>query len=306
LAFVADGLLILDEDFEPLVTFRPDGRSWFSDYGGDTYWHSDGEWLFVGDDAAVTGGNARLIGIAKNDGTVRRDLDTCYIGQCYGWLPATVDINQLPQGQSHSVVPEPSRVLHGSDWCLYLSWSPDGRQILCSTNRWQYEAGATLIFDVESGGVIGEMDGIVDYDEVVEWTLENVQYVPNDVDIQHQHWGEDEYSFIIGESPDGAYTIVRERHVNVYDSATKTLIFSTELFYNSPFVSFNTDGSIMALADNLVRVRLYDTTSWEHIITLKTNATALAFSPDGETLAVASSWDIQLWDVETLLSNTSE
>lgn len=69
---------------------------------------------------------------------------------------------------------------------------------------------------------------------------------------------------------------------------------------------FSPDGRLFATGGYSHRVQIFDAETGNRLAILNTFSDALAFSPDGQTLAVASGWDIQLWDVERLLGHEEE
>ncbi len=65
-------------------------------------------------------------------------------------------------------------------------------------------------------------------------------------------------------------------------------------------IAFSPDESLLASLSSELKVALWDVASCSMIAKLDTgDASMLAFSPDGETLAVACSLGVQLWDVRT-------
>jgi WD40 repeat protein len=62
-------------------------------------------------------------------------------------------------------------------------------------------------------------------------------------------------------------------------------------------LAFSPDGKTLAAGDMVkTRTVLWDVADREPRLTLDTAATALAFSPDGRTLATGQFYDVRLWD----------
>ena len=79
---------------------------------------------------------------------------------------------------------------------------------------------------------------------------------------------------------------------------------------NASVLAFSPDGDLLACGGNDATIRLWDTTTFQPIRTLKTNGfvAAMAFSPNEKTLATGSSKSIQMWSVRTWqpIFNTSQ
>jgi WD40 repeat protein len=62
-------------------------------------------------------------------------------------------------------------------------------------------------------------------------------------------------------------------------------------------VAFSPDGQTLVTAGEDNCVRLWDIASWQHVKLVVPWPNAVAFAPDGKTLAIASGSDVRFWDV---------
>jgi WD40 repeat protein len=67
--------------------------------------------------------------------------------------------------------------------------------------------------------------------------------------------------------------------------------------------SYSPDHRLLAAGYVYGSAQIWDTQTRTIVARLPHAAQAVAFSPDGRTLAASSGWDIQLWDVNDLLTS---
>ena len=172
-----------------------------------------------------------------------------------------------------------------------VAFSPDGT-ILASAHRDVASLGDVILWDMETRQPIATLDLAINADTI---------------------------SF----SPDGALLALGgDGYIKLYDVRTRALIRTIELFdehgqkipVNS--VSFSPDGAILATgtdglgaflegSDEMGDVRLWDVRTGDLIGTMYVfDVRSVSFSPDGNTLAIATGnrldgTDVLLWDVDT-------
>ncbi|PQV62415.1 WD40-like Beta Propeller Repeat [Abditibacterium utsteinense] len=71
-------------------------------------------------------------------------------------------------------------------------------------------------------------------------------------------------------------------------------------------LAFSPNSKFLASSSNDASIKLWDTLTGKLRGSLNIQAQSLAFSPDGETLAIATQREVQLWKVDALLKGTSQ
>ncbi len=282
-ACIMDGPLILDVGSGKMLRLRPDADGYESSSYGEVVWDSSGEWLLTFDSSMDTGGGGFHLGIVRFDGTHQRDLG--HSVDNLNWLPARVDVNQLPHPLPHSIA-QPAQILKGDWWSFYVSWSPDGQQ-LANGLQWLTDGdGEITVWDLDDTPSISEVISIPSL-HWVEWQpLPNGSYEPVPIPVTP----------VV--SPDGNYKVDFGK---VIDLETDEPIVDVGIGKIFDGVSFSPDGRWLAVAYRTSPAVIYDTQTWQIVGQLPYTSTAVAFSPDGEYLAVGVSWDVEIWRVSDLI-----
>ncbi len=299
LAFINEGAVLYDLEADTIQGIRPDYNSFFANYGGEVYWHPDGEWLLVHEDGLVAGGGfIRHIGVLSRDGQIRRDL-----GDHVRWLPEQVTPDQLPPPPVSPLFPQPTQVLHGDTWQFYISWRLDGEQLITGLDLW-FGGDTDLIawnLETQTSTVVFEA---VPTSKRVGWETDTGgHYVPVLVDAPSLE-GYEAYQ-VKAFSPDGQQVVIYDNNqgLSIYEVDGNTTGEMLLTLTNSTItsVSYSPDGRLIAFGSQWKRVEIWDVQTGEQLVTLPNNGAGVAFSPDGAYLAVTISWDIQIWDVGLLL-----
>ncbi len=303
------GIRIFDIAAKTSIVLPPDGRSYNADSGGYVLWHPEQAWFFSGESSSRAGGGGGplYLGVVSADGIVNRDLTVCGLSEpCIGWLPDRVDRALLSEGQTTPMIPEPDHILRGTDWSFYLSWSPDGQRITRAMRHFGEPIGETTMLDAHTGEVLSVLPPIDNFRTVIDWLqTSNGTYTATIINksIEQPQYGR--WTWAI--SPDQRYAAIEldaYSGIVLYDIVAQEQIFEFG-HPGYPVVVFSPDSRYVVYSGPYQPLQIWDVETGAMVSRINTNATAVAFSPDGQTLAVASSWDIQLWDVETLLTTTN-
>ncbi|HML22685.1 MAG TPA: WD40 repeat domain-containing protein [Aggregatilinea sp.] len=292
---VAQGAIAYDTQLGTTTPIRPAYDGWGTFVGGRVVFDDSEQWLLIFENASVAGGSGCCtIGVGRIDGTERRDL--LHVGSpadtMYTWLPPQVDPADLPPALTMPITLQPARVLRGTVDAREISWSPDGKQIAAvpkGDGMYDLPFDSVLtIWDVETGAVI-ERRPVDDTAAGIEWVAD----------------GAGGYTAELGtgdNTPANACNIDPES-VSTFYATGRSAPFSPAQFLSqalSPDGRWCMTGSAGYFLDpNAI---LWDTTTWKQVVTLPNSTLALAFSPDSTRIAVAASWDVQIWDVADLVA----
>jgi WD40 repeat protein len=303
IAFVRDGAVIYDQKTATEVEVRPNYGSFDSFPGGEVVWHDSGEWLFVYDNAVVAGGgDRRQLSIVSSDGRLHRDLSFSWTSNSItlNWLPRQVDVDDLPPPIASPLFPHPDMTLEGSHWSNHVDWSPDGRW-LASGLDWG-RGGDITVWEVGTGEIVHVFKD-AEKDERAVW-LPGDKFVPALSIPDHLlDWRTDG---ILACSPDGHQVVQNKDYTTrVVDTDTGYLLAELHGEWGTYFfsASYSPNGRWLVAASPHMPVHIWNTATWEIVATLPNPGQAVAFSPDGMQLAVTASWDVQIWDVATLLGS---
>ncbi len=288
------GPVVLELETSQKQEFRPDSRGWNSISGGQILWHPDSEWLLIGDYALVAGGGTGgvWVSVMRPDGSGRRELNYCStLGSCVDWLPAQVDTAQLPPVVSSEK--RPVEILIGTEWVDYLKWSPDSRYIATNTEDGLIYRG----FDIRTGEIIGSLE--VSPNTAAGWATVDGQTVMIETEPEAiPAWNVNIFS------PDGKWVLGVNGVLGVFDAQTGALQIELPNIYYVDSVAFSSDGRYMAISTVDYKandIQIWDTQTWQMVGTLDRHSFAVAFSPNGEYLAVGVSWDVEIWRVSDLI-----
>lgn len=303
LAFVEDGPVIYDTATATYQRMRPDYRSFNSVTGGEIAWNDTDDWLLVFDDALVAGGAyVRYLDIMRADGTLRRDLSFSWSPNAItlNWLPPQVDPAALPPPVKSPLFPQPERTLHGSQWSFYADWSPDGRWLAAGLG-WG-SGGAITLWEIDTGEIVHVFEDAAEDERVVWPTVDEfvpALIIPDSVLIwRNEH--------ILASSPDGRQQVKNVDNATVVvDSHTGDMLAKLNNLseWEPVFTSaaFSPDGHWLVAVTPYRPIQFWRTDTFESLPIPRIPGQAVAFSPDGTQLAVTASWDVQIWDIATLL-----
>ncbi len=158
IAFIDEGAVIYDTVTEHYQKLRPSYRGFNTAPGFEIYWDDTDEWLLLFEDALAAGGaNIRNLGIARADGTLRRDLSFSWTPNSLtlNWLPPHVDPANLPPPLEMPLVPQPVKTFNGLQWPFQVDWSPDGRFIVTGA-----DFNEVILWDAATGEILHYLEGI--------------------------------------------------------------------------------------------------------------------------------------------------
>jgi WD40 repeat protein len=274
-------------------TYPPDSRSYFSNMGGEVAWYPGNAWAILYEEATVAGGGVlRWTGVARPDGSLRRELGWCsgQGQQCIGWLPPQVDVNSLPPAPALYDMTEPVLELAGTHWNYYLNWSPDGTHLVAGGDGQGY--GRLSVWNLAERCVVGSVSAddstnLKDHDIRIEWQPDYTANVMRGDGIGSRTY-----------SPDGRFYVeTYYGAVGVYDANTEIMLHPLDIGNFNYTLSFTNDGRFLAVLHDEFSAYLLDTATWATVLTFDIHATAAAFSPDNTQLALANGWNVQIWDM---------
>jgi RNA polymerase sigma factor (sigma-70 family) len=146
-----------------------------------------------------------------------------------------------------------------------VAFSPDGKLLASSSDK------SIRLFDVKTGMELRRFDGTQD----AIWALE---YAPNGKMLA---------------------SAGQDRRIRIWDVETGKQLFElkVETEWVVPALAFSPDSKVLATGGQAVR--LWDTQTGNKLNQLNARSEALAFSPDGKTLAMVNGSAIRLWDAAT-------
>lgn len=295
-AYIRDGVVISDLVSGDEISIRPDAASAQTFPGGEIYWHEDGEWLIVMENAVTAGESVRFMGVVKRDGTMRRDLGGIVVPTdvTIGWLPDHVDLSIIPEAAAPTEYNGLQTVIEGNHWHYRISWGSD--DLLASwwdkLTVWNLTT-QTAILQIELDD-FGHQIVWHDNEAVVEGTL-----FPCPEIAAYR---------TMGCTLDGEYIVARDLSQSeegfVYHVPTEQrlcdIVITTDWISS---LSVTPDQKYLAIGLAYDNTPIWNLETCELVLTMPDPAPGVAFSPDGKYLALGVSWDIQIWDVEALLGD---
>jgi WD40 repeat protein len=294
---IIDSVVVYDRLTGEFSYLRPPYLGYWSDTGGMVYWDDTQQWLLILDRASGTGGNYWYLSISQLDGSQRRDLTALRLGSMetmYTWLPPQVDLEDLPPVLERPLDPQPKQTFTASGDTSQLAWSPDGTRIAAEITQDSRHSRVSswAIWDIETG--------------------EAMPYSAEDTRSLWAEWGGErttgnQSSAPIATSPDGQQEIVIDREkwaTQVRDASTGELLATLRLGASGWYSAavFIADGQWCVTGNGgYYPIVVWNTSTWTPAVILP-NPGDIAFSPDGTQLAVAISWDVQIWNVADLLA----
>jgi WD40 repeat protein len=313
---MADGQLIDLETQEVMLLSHHSNGAEAGRYN-DVIWHEDGEWFIASEIVAYAGGGGgpRSSTVYQLNGDMRRELG---IEGAAGFVPERA-WHYLSTGQAESVVPEPARHLEVGQNVWGVAWSPDGTQIVAYSSNNTSDAQPQLtLWDVS-----GDTPQLTQHYETdfncapypfacqITWDDESLRlYNSEELQIWNMTTGEiveqghpEELLWSVPPMPeyiDGVLSIIQNDMFVITPSGERQS-FGTL----SDFV-YDTNSNRLITASIFSRSMLWDADTGDaatdlHILPIV--ARDLALSPDGTTLAAASSNRVDLWAMDDLLLN---
>jgi hypothetical protein len=301
IAFIDEGPVIYEVETGISHFFQPGTNEFYTMLGGEVFWHHSGDWLITHDDALIGGGGYyRNLGVMRRDGTIQRSLSSVSwpTPVVIGWLPPQVNPGLLPPVSPMSF-PEPDMTLNGSNWSLYLSWSPDSQQLASSMVEWG-QLGETLwdIWNLKTGSLTQTVEVSNSHDRAHWIAAPNGEYSPTfeTIDVEAP----------LAVSHDGRLAVVTRQtgyHLAVVERSTGSIIQILDDSSDFYAASFSPDDRLLIVSSPFYpfSTRIWDTQTWDVLLTFPEARPGVAFSPDGTKIAVSRSWDIDIYDVATLL-----
>jgi WD40 repeat protein len=297
-AAIEENPIIIEQASQSSVHLQPSASKFVLSNGGEVLWHPDSEWLILLEDEDFENVPSS-ISVTNIDGTIHHDLTRCISG-CVGWLPPQVDVQQLPPAVAE--VPgqlQPVQTIETDHTVSLLSWSPDGRFLASGTGfgnqgTWEWD----LMWDTETGRASAINDTMTSSipccrSPVISWSLNEAgTYDPLP-------------SSIAGDalSPDGRHAIEGIEdymYLTVIDSHDRIFYFDGSFNRGYGIVSFSPDGILLVGGGSGEQITFWSARNGTILKRLPIYGNVAVFSPDASKLAVGSSWNILIYEMDEI------
>ena len=282
-------------------------------------WHPIENWLLM--DVAHNPFSIKIpTSVIDASGTVYREFGNC--STCIDWLPAQVDIIDLPPGAPTSIIPTPTITFDTGAWVEGLSWSPDGERIAVAQYDLSANDGNQLQLGIQEWDLLNTEPALlftimVPKDTQIDWQqIEGKGYIllpdENGKVIElltlFVDWERDTFAV----SPDGVLSVIRnEDHLlGVRDNTSYDFLYTLSFLPVSETsflsVTFSPDRRLIAGNGPHVQLHLWDATTGELLTVLNVFSNAIAFSADGKWLATGKATEVALWDLTSIFALPEE
>ncbi|HML22686.1 MAG TPA: hypothetical protein PKD09_13620 [Aggregatilinea sp.] len=288
------GPAIYDTTADAITFIRPGHNDWGTGWGGELSFDDSEQWVLIFENTSIANSGTWDVGISRIDGTERRDLTTtAYQPRAMrDWLPPQVDPADLPPAIREPLDPQPVKELHGLAWTRLVSWSPDQKQIAgileYARDDDALSAPTLVTWDVETGKIVAQ--------QTLSGTETGIEWIETST-------GDYEAQTVSGDDhPADCYSQLDAVPVLDVPNFRTDPVPLSEFYFQAPSPDGRwcmTGSAGYFLYPNAI---LWDTTTWKQVVTLPISTLALAFSPDSTRIAVAASWDVQIWGVADLVA----
>ncbi|MCI0714453.1 MAG: hypothetical protein L0154_30140 [Chloroflexi bacterium] len=300
LFFVGGGAYIYDFESDTAINMRPDADSGFSNPGGEII--VSGDWLIILENSSPTGGYFRNMGVARTDGTQRRDIGETITPSpiAIDWLPPRVNPKDLPPPVSSDPPEALVDVIHGNHWYDRVLWGEDGTITTVGSGElfsgWQMTRWSLVDGTIVSRNTIDWPSDQDFYMQDSKPALRSTEYCPNASRPEYNMCTFDGAFVLNINNETWVGTVYHDEQaicslpVNKYDGWLRS-------------ISVTPDGKYLIVGSLVNDAYIWNLETCELALTMPDPAPGVAFSPDGKYLALGVSWDIQIWDVEALLGD---
>lgn len=270
-----DGPILVDTKTETRRYLSPSASSYATSMWGEVNWHRGSEWIMTLGTADEANSGGLYIGVMRVDGTAKRELGFLQVidPSLLNWLPSDVPLDLIPSSVD-PIAPLPSTILRGVGWTDRFEWSQLSNQLQITG----YLIDGQQLEYVTTPNITS---GLTLLNEVGHPSCENT--IQQDVT-----------------SPDGLYKF---RGDTLYKAQKyrPILDFTDQLWWVSCAV-FSPDSRHLVVTARRDETLIYQLQPFKLIATIPHGSLALAFSPDGKQLAVASGWDVEIYDFNQVVT----